>query len=131
MQSQLPPCKSISYQSHQMSFLVHFCTMDVKVMTNLQNRTNINIPLGYSNLGTHSKSIHISNKRLKQIFQTILPDVFCPSNANQLNIPSRAKPLWLSLAADNSALTHNVVPMNTAVPSCAGTCIVHNTLPLR
>ena len=33
-------------------------------------------------------------------------------------------------ALDNSALTHNVVPVNTAVPSCLGTCIVDNTLPL-
>ena len=35
-----------------------------------------------------------------------------------------------TLAANNSALTHNVVPVNTAVPSCVGTCIVQNTLPL-
>ena len=33
-------------------------------------------------------------------------------------------------AFDNSTLTHNVVPVNTAVPSCVGTCIVHNTLSL-
>ena len=33
-------------------------------------------------------------------------------------------------ALDNSALTHNVVPVNTSVPSCIGTCIVHNTLPI-
>ena len=33
-------------------------------------------------------------------------------------------------ALDNSTLTHNAVPVNTAVPSYVGTCIVHNTLPL-
>ena len=33
-------------------------------------------------------------------------------------------------ALDNSTLTHNAVPVNTAVPSNVGTCIVHKTLPL-
>ena len=32
-----------------------------------------------------------------------------------------AKPCWQHLAADNSALTHNVVLVNTPVPSCVGT----------